>query len=79
VKNGMCAPECVTKLISTLERAGLPTSTELTAEQIYEAMLSDKKRMGSTITLVVPSAPGTCILHKVPVEDALDFIRSGLN
>ncbi len=79
VKKGMCAPECATKLISTLERAGLPTSTELTAEQIYEAMLSDKKRMGSTITLVVPSAPGTCILHKVPVEDALDFIRSGLN
>lgn len=79
VKNGMCAPECATKLISTLERAGLPTATELTAEEIYEAMLSDKKRMGSTITLVVPSAPGTCILHTVPVEDALDFIRSGLN
>lgn len=79
VKNGMCAPECATKLISTLERAGLPTATELTAEEIYEAMLSDKKRMGSTITLVVPSTPGTCILHTVPVEDALDFIRSGLN
>ena len=79
VKKGMCTPECASKLISTLERAGLPTSTDLTAEDIYEAMLSDKKRTGGTITLVVPSTPGTCILHKIPVEDALDFIRSGLN
>ena len=79
VKKGMCDPICAAQLINTLENAGLPTSTDLTADEIFGAMLTDKKRMGDKITLVVPSAPGQCILHKVPIEDALSFIQAGLN
>ncbi len=79
VKKGMCEPVCATRLINTLENIGLPTSTDIPAEEIYNAMLSDKKRAGGTINLVVPSAPGKCVLHKVPVEDSLDFIVKGLN
>lgn len=79
VKKGMCDPICATQLINTLENAGLPTSTDLTADEIFGAMLTDKKRMGDKITLVVPSAPGQCILHKVPIEEALGFIQAGLN
>ena len=42
-------------------------------------MLSDKKRTSGSITLVVPSTPGNCVLHRVPVEEALGFIQAGLN
>lgn len=79
VKKGVCDPICADQLISSLKNAGLPTSTNLSAEAIYEAMLSDKKRTGGSITLVIPSAPGKCVLHKVPVEEALDFIKADLN
>ena len=79
VKKDVCAPICADQLISVLKSAGLPTSTDISAEAIYEAMLSDKKRTGGSITLVIPSDPGKCVLHKVPVEEALDFIKAGLN
>ena len=79
VKLGMCDPICASQLISVLESMGLPTKTEISAEAIYEAMLTDKKRAGGSINLVVPSSPGNCVLHRVPVEKALDFIKAGIN
>jgi len=79
VKKGMCDPICSSKLITALENMGLPTSTDIPAEKIYAAMLSDKKRAGDRINLVVPSTPGICVLHKVPVEESLSFIEAGLN
>lgn len=79
VKKGMCAPVCATQLTGTLESMGLPTSTGFSAEAIYNAMLSDKKRTGGSITLVVPSTPGSYVLHRVNVEEALGFIQAGLN
>lgn len=79
VKKGMCDPICATQLIGTLKSVGLPTSTGFSAEAIYNAMLSDKKRAGCSITLVVPSVPGNCVLHKIPIEEALGFILAGLN
>ena len=79
VKKGMCDPICATQLINVLESVGLPTSTGFAADEIYSAMLSDKKRTGGSITLVVPSTPGNCVLHRVPVEEALGFIQAGLN
>ena len=79
VKKGMCDPICAKKLIDALENMGLPTSTDIPAEKIYGAMLSDKKRAGDKINLVVPSTPGICVLHKIPVEEALGFIEAGLN
>lgn len=78
VKKGMCDPICATQLISVLNNLGLPISTHFSAEDIYNAMLSDKKRTGGYITLVVPSTPGNCVLHKVLVEEALGFIQAGL-
>ncbi len=79
VKKGLCDAACAAGLISTLESIGLPTTTDISAEEIYNAMLSDKKRAGGTINLIVPTEPGKCVLHKVPVEDSLDFIIKGLN
>ena len=48
------------------------------AEALAEAALSDKKRAGGDITLVVPRAIGRCELKKLPVADLLPIIRAGL-
>ena len=47
-------------------------------EALAEAALSDKKRAGGDITLVVPRKIGHCELRKVPVADLLPIIRAGL-
>ena len=57
---------------------GLPTGTDFSAEALAEAALSDKKRAGGDITLVIPRKIGACQLRKVPVAELLPIIRAGL-
>ncbi|MBR5533608.1 MAG: 3-dehydroquinate synthase [Ruminiclostridium sp.] len=75
---GMCPEEALPNLQSLLNTYGLPDSTDYSAADLYEKTLSDKKRTGGTISLVVPTAWGKSVLHKVPVEDLLHWIEKGL-
>lgn len=61
-----------------LVRNGLPTTTDFSAEALAEAALSDKKRAGRTITLVVPHRIGECALVEIPVEELLRVFRAGM-
>jgi 3-dehydroquinate synthase len=45
---------------------------------LLDAALSDKKRRGGEITLVVPEAIGRCSLRRVPVEDLCAWVAAGL-
>ena len=76
---GLCSKECAQQLISILKANSLPTETNFTADEIYNGILTDKKRAGDKITLVVPSMPGRCELRKVSVEDALTYLQAGLS
>ena len=40
--------------------------------------LSDKKRSGDTVNLVVPEAIGRCSLLPTPVDAVEEFIQAGL-
>ena len=66
------------RITACLSKNGLPTGTDYSAEALAEAALSDKKRAGGDITLVVPRKIGHCELRKVPVADLLPIIRAGL-
>mgnify|MGYP003588621505 CR=1 FL=1 len=61
-----------------LTRNGLPTTTEFTPEALAQAALSDKKRAGGRITLVVPKSIGDCTLVDRPVEQLVDVFRAGM-
>ena len=41
-------------------------------------MLSDKKRSGSKISLIVPERIGKCDIVKLPVEEMKAFLRPAL-
>ena len=41
-------------------------------------MLSDKKRTGDRVNLIVPRAIGRCEILPIPVEQLTDFVGSGL-
>lgn len=78
VKMGVCESETLTALIALLEKYGLPTECPFTAEQLYAVALSDKKRAGGTITLVVPYGVADSRLVTVPVDALEGYIRAGL-
>jgi ATP-dependent RNA helicase DeaD len=61
-----------------IERFGLPVETAYTAPELTRWALSDKKRTGGTITLVVPREIGRCDLVKVPVTELQSWMEAGL-
>lgn len=66
------------KIVEAFEKFGLPTQTEFSAEVLANAALSDKKRQGDTITLVVPNMVGNCQLRAVKISDLTNIIKAGL-
>ena len=66
------------RLESLLARYHLPTATDYAAADLYEKTLSDKKRAGDTLSLVVPTAWGKSVLHPIPVGQLLPWIERGL-
>lgn len=66
------------RIIEILKRFGLPTTTEFDAQTLYRCALSDKKRGGSMVNLIIPRRVGKCEIVPTPVEGILTFIEEGL-
>jgi len=78
VRMGLCAPGCLTALLVMLRRYELPENSDFSADKLASACLSDKKRDGQSITMVIPEEIGKCVLKKIPVSELEALIRSGL-
>lgn len=65
------------EIVALLRAFGLPTDTAFSPEELAAAALSDKKRSGGEITLVVPERIGRASLKKIPVGDLLTVIKAG--
>ncbi len=74
----LCSEETCNRILDILERFGLSVGTQYSAEDLYAYTLSDKKRSGSTVKLIVPYAIGDCRIVPTPVEDLKSFIEAGL-
>ena len=66
------------RITACLAQNKLPTGTDYSAEALAQAALSDKKRAGDTITVVVPRQIGVCELRKLPVSQLQSLIAAGL-
>lgn len=71
-------PEISGRLKAVLEAFSLPTSTVFTAKQLYFSALSDKKRAGGTVHLIIPDRIGSCSIVPTPVDRLESFIEEGL-
>lgn len=78
VSKGLCREEDSAKITGLLDAFGLPIETGFPAEEIYHYTLSDKKRTGSTISLIIPREIGRCEILPFPVTELLAFIKEGL-
>ena len=76
---GLCSQDCRDRLIRILNRFGLPDRTEYTAEELYRYTLSDKKRSGGTVNLIIPREIGCCEIKATPIDKLKSFIEAGLS
>jgi len=75
---GICDQETVDAVVDILYQFGLPVNTEFTAKQLQECALSDKKRSGGTVNLIVPEAIGRCAIRPTVVTELESFLQAGL-
>lgn len=75
---GMCNPALCTLLEKILRAFDLPVESEYSAEQLFQSALSDKKRSGSSVNLIVPRDTGICEIVPMPVSELKSFIKAGL-
>ncbi len=71
--NGLCSEECAKNVCRLIERFSLPVNTEISGGELYGAMLSDKKRSGEKISLVIPREIGRCEIRSFDVEKMKEF------
>ena len=66
------------RILDCLDKFGLPTTTDYSVEDIYHFTLSDKKRSGGTVNLIIPRKIGHCDIVPTPVESLKPFIEEGM-
>ncbi len=66
------------RILGILERFELPTTTTTGADTLVNYALSDKKRSGGTVNLIIPKNIGNCEIVPTPVEKIKTFIEEGL-
>ena len=68
-RQGWCSRECAQEIIQLLENYGFDLSIDYSMDELYNIMLSDKKRKGGVIDLVVPERIGKCVLKRLTTEE----------
>ena len=64
----MCSGAVRARLIRVLEKLHLPTACDLDMEQVYEAMIHDKKAEDSQITVTTVEEAGSFTMQKLPLS-----------
>ncbi|MBQ9979443.1 MAG: 3-dehydroquinate synthase [Oscillospiraceae bacterium] len=77
-KKGICGEEILNRVIELNKLYGLPAAAEFTAEELFNAVLSDKKRSGGKINLVVPEKMGKCVLMSLDMASAKELLALGV-
>lgn len=75
---GYCSDTVLQRIVSVVEHFGLPSSTDYGAEALFTAALSDKKRSGNRVDLIVPYDIGDCRITPMELTQIQSFIQAGL-
>ena len=70
----MCSAPVRERLEKILDRMGLPVSADLDPDEVYAAMIHDKKTLAGGVGVVRCSAPGTFTIETVPLEELRPLI-----
>ena len=78
VAAGLCEADVPTHMEAMLKAYHLPTTCSYGADALAKVALSDKKRKGGSITLVLPDKIGSSRLYPVPADTLSAFFKDGL-
>ncbi len=67
------------RIDTVLNQNGLSTTINFDAKALADASLSDKKRRGNTLSLIVPTAIGACEIRPTATEDLEEIYRRALS
>lgn len=73
-----CTQETRDRILSLLSLFGLPVTVKETSGNLFSRILSDKKRSGDHIHMIIPRTIGHCEIIPVPLSNLPDFIEAGL-
>ncbi len=77
-KLGFCDVECIDDIKNALINNELPTSCDFDAAELAKAALSDKKKSGDKISLVLLRSIGDSFTHTVPTSELEQIFKWGL-
>ncbi|MFV0516704.1 MAG: 3-dehydroquinate synthase [Aminipila sp.] len=76
---GLSEQNCSTAIANVLQGLGFQLDCPFTASELTNVALKDKKRLGETLTVVIPSHIGDCKLQQISVDKIEALIQAGLN
>lgn len=74
----LCPESVSRKICHVIMQFGLPIHTDFSSQQLFHAALSDKKRSGGSVNLIVPTDIGNCIIQSTAISNLQSFIEAGL-
>ena len=77
-KCGICSSDVPLEIENMLQSYSLPTSCVYSAGELTDVALGDKKRMGGTLSFILPYSIGDSRVYNMKIEDVKDFIAKGL-
>ena len=77
-KEEICTRECCADITSLIESFGFSTDIPYTVDEIFMHALSDKKRSGDSINLILPTNIGHCEIRSFRTDEIKAMIQAGL-
>ncbi len=74
----MCGEKVRERLLAVLEKTGLPTKINCSAEKVIEAMSHDKKMAGDSITVITVNKVGEFEMENIPFKVLADKMKEVL-
>lgn len=73
-----CTNDTAKQIENVLTKFELPIATNSSAAELFSSALSDKKRSGNKLQLILPLEIGQCTSHMIPTDQLETFIKAGL-
>ena len=75
VKRGLCSEAVQSRVEEILKFYQLPTETDITLNELAQAIMKDKKMAGSMLSLVVPREIGRCEIIKINSAEITQWLE----
>lgn len=76
--NQLCTKDTLSDILRVIDKFGLPVRCDYSAEELMNSILSDKKRAGNTVNMIIPRHIGQCDICPFPIDQLLPFVKAGL-